>query len=71
MVIDHQPADPLVHETAIRIARRCRHTIQCLLREDEWRDADREFYLVVRDELERLRASQARDLVPEGGGAGG
>jgi len=26
-----------------------------VLREEEWGDADREFYLVIREELERLR----------------
>ena len=48
-------ADSLVHEAAIRGARRCRHIIQALLREEEWADADMEFYLVIREEFERLR----------------
>jgi len=48
-------ADPLEHEAAVRGARRCRHIIQAVLREEEWGDADREFYLVIREELERLR----------------
>lgn len=71
MIVENQPADPLIHETAIRIAQRCRHIIQCLLREEEWQDADREFYLVAREELERLRSCHARHLVSERGGAGG
>ena len=53
MFIANQPADPEIHEAAIRIARRCRWLIQSCLREEEWGDADREFYLVVREELER------------------
>ena len=54
MFIANQPADPEIHEAAIRIARRCRYLIQACLREEEWGDADREFYLVIREELERL-----------------
>jgi hypothetical protein len=49
--IEHFPTDAATHETAIRIARRCRHIIQACLREEEWRDADREFYRVCREEL--------------------
>jgi len=47
----HLPTDPRTHEAAIRIARRCRHVIQACLREDEWADADREFYRICREEL--------------------
>ena len=54
MFIANKPADPEIHEAAIRIARRCRWLIQACLREEEWGDADREFYLVIREELERL-----------------
>src|SRR5437868_2182686 len=54
MFIESQPADPRVHEAAIRMARRCRYIIQSVLREDEWADCDREFYLAIREELERL-----------------
>jgi hypothetical protein len=54
MFIDNRPADPAVHAAAIRIARRCRFTIQACLREEEWGDADREFYGIAREELEAL-----------------
>jgi len=54
MFIMSQPADPRIHEAAVRMARRCRYLIQACLREEEWRDCDREFYLVLREELERF-----------------
>lgn len=57
MIIESQAADPRTHEIAIRIARRCRHIVQACLREEEWADADREFYKVARDELEALRST--------------
>ncbi|KAJ3053072.1 hypothetical protein HK102_011784, partial [Quaeritorhiza haematococci] len=57
MLTTSRPADPRVHETAIAAARRCRHIIQVCLREEEWTDADREFYLVIREELERFVAT--------------
>jgi hypothetical protein len=56
--IENQPTDARTHETAIRIARRCRHIIQGVLREEEWREADREFYRVAREELETYRAAE-------------
>ena len=52
----------------MRMARRCRYLIQACLREEEWRDCDREFYLVLREELERFvepsgrRPAQAADM---------
>jgi hypothetical protein len=56
MFIESQAADPRLHEAAIRIARRCRHVVQACLREEEWAEADREFYRVARQELEALKA---------------
>ena len=56
MFIESQATDRLTHETAIRIARRCRHIVQACLREEEWAEADREFYRVARQELEAFRA---------------
>jgi hypothetical protein len=50
---DLRPTSPKIHETAIRIARRCRHIVQSCLREEEWIEADREFYRVAREELEK------------------
>jgi hypothetical protein len=60
MFVASQQADPAIHEAAVRIARRCRHVVQGVLREEEWGDADRELYLVVRDELERFVAARER-----------
>ena len=58
MLIENQPADPQVHAAAIRIARRCRWKIQGCLREEEWGDADCEFYVVAREEVEALLAER-------------
>ncbi len=60
MFIESRPADPAVHDAAIRIARRCRFTVQACLREEEWGDADREFYLIARDEVESMLAQKDR-----------
>ncbi|MFO0887931.1 MAG: hypothetical protein U0790_02170 [Isosphaeraceae bacterium] len=51
-------AEPAIHEAAIRTARQCRTIIQAVLREEEWPDADREFYLVIREAMEHLLASE-------------
>jgi hypothetical protein len=48
-------ADPAVHELAVRLARQCRNIVQACLREEEWSEADREFYLVMRQGLETYR----------------
>lgn len=55
MFIQNRPVDPATHETAIRIARRCRHVIQAVLREEEWGDADLAFFEIAREELESYR----------------
>lgn len=60
MFVENQPTDPRTHEAAIRIARRCRHIIQACLREEEWGDADREFYRVAREELEAYRTRDGK-----------
>ena len=49
------PADPALHALAIRLARACRRVVQGCLREEEWGEADREFYLVIRAGLEELK----------------
>ena len=59
MFIESHPADPKIHAAAVRIAQRCRHIIQACLREEEWADADREFYRVAREVLEEFRSKQA------------
>ncbi len=58
MFMPNQSALPEIHEAAIRIARGCRRIIQACLREEEWSDADREFYLIARQELEELYQSR-------------
>jgi hypothetical protein len=60
MYIENQPTDAHTHEAAIRIARRCRSIIQAVLREEEWADADREFYRIAREELEAHRTRHDR-----------
>ncbi len=55
MQSDQLPSDHRTHEAAIRIARRCRYVIQGCLREEEWADADREFYRICLEELERWK----------------
>lgn len=58
MLMEHLPTDDRTHQAAIRIARRCRHVIQVCLREEEWPDADREFYRIIREGLEELLAGR-------------
>ncbi len=48
MIQANVPCDPVIHDAAIRIARRCRHIVQACLREEEWLEADREFYAIAR-----------------------
>jgi hypothetical protein len=50
--------DRRLHETAQRAARRCRRVVQACLREEEWVDADEEFYLIIREELEKWTGSK-------------
>lgn len=53
MIRQDAPADPAMHELAMRLARQCRRIVQACLREEEWPEADREFYTVIREGLER------------------
>jgi hypothetical protein len=53
--VAHMPTDARTHEVCVRIARRCRNVVQACLREEEWGEADREFYRVAREEIERQR----------------
>jgi hypothetical protein len=57
MFIETHSADVVLHALAIRLAKQCRHIIQGCLREDEWRDADLEFYRVIRSGLEEFSTS--------------
>lgn len=53
-----QPTDEATHETAVRMAVACRRVVQACLREEEWVEADRQFYLVIREGLERYKEEQ-------------
>jgi hypothetical protein len=53
---EFRSTDPVTHETAVRLARECRRVVQACLREEEWPDADREFYLIIRQGLEQYRS---------------
>jgi hypothetical protein len=59
--VENQPTDAKTHETALRIAQGCLWIIRCLLREEEWGDAQTEFYRVARRELETAKGSLSRD----------
>ena len=55
---DSRSTDRRTHETAVRLAVQCRRIVQACLREEEWVEADREFYLVIKEGLEGYRAGQ-------------
>ena len=55
MIQANRPCDPRIHALATRLARECRNIIQTCLREEEWIDCDREFYLIIREGLEQLQ----------------
>ena len=55
-----KPADAPLDRVARRIARKCRHIVQGCLREEEWLEADREFFRVAREELEGFRTTKGR-----------
>jgi hypothetical protein len=57
-VANSRPTDRQTHETAVRLAVQCRRIVQTCLREEEWLDADREFYLIIRAGLEHARNQQ-------------
>ena len=50
-------ADPQLHQRAARLARASRTIVQACLREEEWDDADRTFYAVIKEGLERYRSA--------------
>jgi hypothetical protein len=50
--------DARLKQVALRMARRCRHIIQGCLREEEWRDADTEFYAIILEELQNLASER-------------
>jgi hypothetical protein len=57
---DFRSTDRRTHETAVRMAVQCRRIVQACLREEEWIDADREFYAVIREGLEAFQGGSAR-----------
>jgi hypothetical protein len=61
MIQSNTPADPAIHQLAIRLARACRNIVQSCLREEEWHEADREFYLVIRRGLEDFKAGATHE----------
>lgn len=70
MATDSASTDTALREVAMRIAVRCRWVVQACLREEEWADADREFYLIVREELEHNASRSSDAPVSERGGGG-
>jgi hypothetical protein len=64
MFVSSQAADQVIHDAAVKMARRCRWLIQACLREEEWGDADREFYLVIREGLERFVEARGAPIEP-------
>jgi hypothetical protein len=54
------PADPKTHEAARAIARRCVWIIQAILRDEEALEATREFYVIAREELEKLKENRVK-----------
>ena len=51
---DRSVSEKQLDKLSWRLARQCRHIIQACLREEEWIDADHEFYLAIRAEISRL-----------------
>ena len=43
-----------IEKVARRIAKKCRHIVQACLREEEWLDADAEFFRVISSSLNEL-----------------
>jgi len=64
MFIESHSTDVVVHATAIKLAKRCRSVIQACLREEEWHDADLEFYRIIREELEQWQTKPSEVLTP-------
>jgi hypothetical protein len=58
--VENQSTDARTHETALRIAQGCLWLIRGLLREEEWSDAQSEFYRIARRELEQAKKEAVR-----------
>jgi hypothetical protein len=55
MFVENRPADPRVHEAAMRMAKRFVWVIQAILMEEERGDALREAYMIARHEWETFK----------------
>lgn len=55
MIQANQSADPVIHQAARRLAWRCVGIIENLLRQEELPEAAREFYLIAREDMEKLK----------------
>lgn len=64
-----RPTDAATHEAAVRLAVSCRRIVQACLREEEWIEADRQFYLVIREGLERFKEGAGERSPGTRGGA--
>jgi len=60
MIKANAPCDPHIHALAIALARKCRHVVQACLREEEWGEADRCYYEIIRAGLEDFQKGQKR-----------
>lgn len=56
MIRANEPADPEIHADAAEAVAKNRYTVQACLREEEWGLAELEFYLSIREVLERRKA---------------
>ena len=54
-----QPIDPATHIFCVRLAWKLVHNIQNLIRPEEINDVARQFYLDIREDLERQRQKLA------------
>lgn len=52
-----------LHQAAKQMSRQCRHIVQGCLREEEWLDADAEFYAVIMHGLQELWAREGRSQI--------
>jgi hypothetical protein len=58
--IQSHPLETVLHAMSIRVSKRCVSLIEVCLRPEEVGEAEREFYLIVRANLEELVEGLAR-----------
>jgi hypothetical protein len=56
----NQPCEPHLHAFAVMVARRCRHAIGGVLREEERQPCDTVLYKIIRQALEDFREGEKR-----------